>query len=192
MVYAVRASLTTILIMAMGLTAPLAAPRQPKAPDSTDDRAAIYRLVFERLFPNSLPPLTVDVRPLSIPSIARMSPDWRAQFDDVPEPLRKVALSGREEPLDRHASLAFPLGTALRPRETLVAPASSSVPWQRPSSSTWQAFSLPVLSPTGLDALLYYEHHCGARCGHGAYVWLHRDRPSGTWRIEKHVPSAVG
>jgi len=32
--------------------------------------------------------------------------------------------------------------------------------------------------------MVYYEYHCGGRCGAGELAWLRRDQ-AGRWRVQK-------
>jgi hypothetical protein len=47
----------------------------------------------------------------------------------------------------------------------------------------WFAFSRPILSADGRDALLYYDRPCHPGCGEGEWVWFHRDNREQAWRI---------
>ena len=51
----------------------------------------------------------------------------------------------------------------------------------------WLAFSEALLTPDGLDALLYYEAECGGLCGESGYAWLHRDSVQSAWSIKKKI-----
>ena len=55
----------------------------------------------------------------------------------------------------------------------------------RVCSRGWLAFSDVLLTGNRLDALVYYEAHCGGLCGETGYAWLHRDSVVAGWTLAR-------
>jgi len=55
----------------------------------------------------------------------------------------------------------------------------------------FSAFSHPVVSDDGFDALLYRAQFCGDLCGRTDLYWLHRDSATDSWALVKDVLISV-
>lgn len=135
--------------------------------------------------------VSLEILPISGASNA----SWRAQFDGWPAELMAV-LEGRVEApsVGPFEQKEVPTGARLISRSEIDAAFTRQDPsasWSRIEqvigSRSWQAFSRPVLSADGLQALVYAEHHCGGGCAHGKYFWLSRKNTRDRWRVARQV-----
>jgi hypothetical protein len=132
---------------------------------------------------------------LEIPTIWRTTnTSCLGQFHGWPAELMAVLEGNDRAPtVGPFAQEEVPTGARLIPRSEIHAVFSPDPlsGWSRLEQAigarTWQAFSRPVLSADGLQALIYAEHHCGTVCGHGKYFWLSRSDTSDKWRISRQV-----
>jgi hypothetical protein len=112
---------------------------------------------------------------IPMPTLRGASPDWLKQFDDVPVALRTAAsqtISARPKDLQND----MPAGV-----RTIAADATHTV-------KARIAFSDALVTPDGLDALVYYEARCGSLCGEGGYAWLRRESVGARWSLKKKIP----
>jgi hypothetical protein len=163
--------------------APMAA--RPVSPET-----AVFAALFDGLGP--LPDTLLfgdSTLRFHLPSDASRS--WRAQFDSIPQlPTRLEEISKTRVAT---ASLAFPrpmrvlAGAELR--EIFSAGPSGWAEFYRryPNQRSYLDVSPVAFSADSLDALVYYEHHCGGLCGSGEAVWLSRPAATDRWRIRKKV-----
>jgi hypothetical protein len=131
---------------------------------------------------------------VAMPTLRGSSSEWLKQFDDVPSELRRAA--SQPSPTESHqldASL-FPTGTRLVSAavvETTFRGSGMEANWsafrRQFSAQGWLAFSGGLLADDRLNALVYYEAHCGGLCGESGYAWLRRDTASSPWRIAKKI-----
>jgi hypothetical protein len=56
-----------------------------------------------------------------------------------------------------------------------------------PKQRGYLGLSPVAFSADSLDALVYYEYHCGGLCGRGDAVWLNRSAATDRWRLRKRV-----
>lgn len=133
---------------------------------------------------------------VAMPTLRVSSSEWARQFDEVPSELRRAAR--QPSPTASHR-----LGASLLPRGTrLVSAAAVEANFRGSgiddkwsafrlqfSAQGWLAFSDGLLADDQLNALVYFESHCGGLCGEGGYVWLRRDTASSPWRIAKMMVS---
>ena len=95
----------------------------------------------------------------------------------------------------------FPRATSLltaqdlqRLRVALREPDSGEV-WaafrRRHHVQAFYAFSSPIVSDDGLNALVYYSLTCGPQCGESGFVLLDRASVDGPWSVAKQLPKAI-
>ena len=58
-------------------------------------------------------------------------------------------------------------------------------------AQTFYAFSSPVVSDDGLDALVFRATSCGPQCGRTDLFWIHRAARSEPWSIAKELPMGI-
>jgi hypothetical protein len=142
------------------------------------------------------PVMVIESVSLGIPRISgAANASWRTQFDSWPAELRAfLDGSGQAPAVGPFEQEEVPTRARLIRRSEIDAVFSPSDPlagWSRIErvigARTWQAFSRPVLSPDGLQALVYAEHHCGGGCAHGKYFWLSRKDARDKWRVTGQV-----
>ena len=133
---------------------------------------------------------------VAMPTLQRSLREWLKQFDEVPAELRRAASQPSPTEVHRLDASLFPPGTRLVSAvavEKIFKGSATEDPWaafkRQFRSEGWLAFSDGLLSADRLNALLYYEAHCGGLCGEGGYVWLRRDTVSSPWRISKKIVS---
>jgi hypothetical protein len=136
-------------------------------------------------------------RSIPMPTLRGSSTQWLKQFDDVPLALRDAAsrpVPTKPKPFD---SASFPAGTRMISKADIDARFDEKIPrsWdefkRRYGAAGWISFSEAILSRDGLDALVYYEAHCGGLCGEGGYAWLHRDSQQTPWSIRLKAVSWI-
>jgi len=157
----------------------------------------IYVALLRDLFRGSLPAsYVIQTMPLSLPQPSAY--DWRWLGSGT------AALQAKVEATKPLPAVAFSAGSFLDPttlvsKEELVAffhdgPAGTSLNdrWrafhERFKVEAFQAFSRPVVTDAGLDALVYYSNSYGSQGGEAGFAWLHRSSPSAAWAVEKRLP----
>ena len=136
---------------------------------------------------------------LEIPLISgATNASWLAEFHGWPPELMAVLKGNDPDPaVGPFAPAEVPTGARLIRRSEINAMFSPdpSSGWSRLQQATgarsWQAFSRPVLSADGLQALIYAEAHCGSLCGYGKYFWLSRRDTRDKWRITSQILSWI-
>ena len=158
------------------------------APD-TDVYAALIASIHTRQIPDTL---LVGDSTLQFRAPQGGVPRWRTQFDAVPAELTH-GLETLSRSRRASAQLSLP-----RPVRIVSADALREIfsprmrgGWQEfhrryPNQRGYLRFSPVAFSADTLDALVYYESHCGGLCGRGEAVWLTR-RASAHWRVRKVV-----
>jgi hypothetical protein len=119
-------------------------------------------------------------------------PQWRTQFDSIPpelshglDALSRSKRASEQLPLPRPVRIVS--AAALREIFSLgVRGGWEELHRRYPNQRGYLRFSPVAFSADTLDALVYYESHCGGLCGRGAAVWLTR-RASAHWRVRKVV-----
>lgn len=117
---------------------------------------------------------------------------WRRQFDSIPSdlPPRLEHVSR-----DRQSSTALPLPRPIRllPYTELreIFKNGAGRGWQEftrryPRQRQYLQLSPIVFDADSLNALVYYEYHCGPLCGGGDAVWLTRGL-SHKWNVRKVI-----
>ena len=118
-------------------------------------------------------------------------PEFLEKFDPVPGELRKAMRRPtvfKPAPVDR---ALFPAGTQFISEAAIAAVFTQAISdsWtafrRQYNSNGWVSYSDVLVTADGLDALVYTEAHCGALCGQGSYIWLHRTGPAAPWSIMK-------
>jgi hypothetical protein len=130
---------------------------------------------------------------VAMPTVRGSSRDWLKGFDEVPSELQRAASQPSPTASHRLDASLFPTGTRLVSAAAVKATLKGSgldggwPAFRRHFSALgWLAFSDGLLADDQLNALVYYETHCGGLCGEGGYVWLRRDTGSAPWRIAEH------
>jgi hypothetical protein len=54
-----------------------------------------------------------------------------------------------------------------------------------PGHSGWLRFTPVAFTADSLNAMVYYEYHCGSLCGGGNAVWMVRSPNARAWRIHR-------
>ena len=156
--------------------------------------AALYAPLFGASF-HAKPAVSFVVQDTSVAmaTLGGSSPDWLKQFDDVPMALRRAASRPEPTRVGRLNPKSLPTGVRMAPAQatrTVMAHRTSEA-WEvfkrQYNADGWLAFSYPVLTPAGLDALVYYEAECGGLCGETGYAWLHRDSAQSGWTLKKKI-----
>lgn len=117
---------------------------------------------------------------------------WRQQFDSIPSDLPpQLEVASRSW----QPSTSLPLSRPIRVlpytelREIFKSgPGGGWAEFSRryPRQRQYLRLTPIVFSADSLDALTYYEYHCGPLCGGGDAVWLKRDA-AGRWSVRKVV-----
>jgi hypothetical protein len=117
---------------------------------------------------------------------------WRVQFDSIPPdlPTRLEEIS-REVRATSALALPQPLRTISRAERREIFGADLRGGWEEfyrqfPKQRQYLEFSPVAFSADSSSALVYYQHHCGSRCGGGTAVWL-AVRADGRWAVRKVV-----
>ena len=153
----------------------------------------IFRLLLvDRLRdakPNSV--TVIEATPLRFP---RLTESQWAFLGAPVQTLRLKSERGAESTQDTFALDLFP------PSTQLVAPAELQPLRRAPlddllkswaafrdrfGAQTFYAFSSPVVSDDGLDALVFRATACGPQCGQTDVFWIHRAARSEPWSIAK-------
>ena len=117
---------------------------------------------------------------------------WRIRFDSIPSSLPQTleAVSRTKRP---SSSLPLPRPARIVTHATLreIFVAGRRDAWDEfyrryPRQREYLRFTPVAFSADSLDALVYYEYHCGLECGGGDAVWLSR-RGGGGWRVQKVI-----
>ena len=180
-----RIAHTVVAILCLAGIAGLSAQTQREA----DAYAALFSLNF-----HGTPASTMVVRDVAVrmPTVSGASAEWLTQFDDVPAALRLSVSQAAPTQARRWDAKLFPLGTMLISEQVISQLFAAGI------ESGWSAFrqrygsgllslSEILFTPDGLDALVYYEAHCGGLCGESAYLWLHRGATQGHWSINRRI-----
>ena len=151
-------------------------------------------LLRERYHGTAASRMVVADTAVAMPSLRGSSSEWLKEFDEVPLELRQAASQPLPTKPHRLSASLFPTGTRLvsaKAIETTFNVAPIEEKWsafrREFSSEGWLAFSGGLLADDQLNALVYYEAHCGGLCGEGGYVWLRRDTPSSPWRLARKI-----
>jgi hypothetical protein len=133
----------------------------------------------------------VEATPLRFPRLT----EWQWEFFGAPvQTLRLKSERSAEFTLDTFALGWFPPSTQLVPQAELQplrrAPLEDLLrSWaafrDRFGTEKFYAFSSPVVSDDGLDALVFRATSCGPQCGRTDLFWIHRAAPSESWSIAK-------
>ena len=122
--------------------------------------------------------------------------EWARQLEEVPSELQRAARQPSPTASHRLDASLFPTGTRLVSAAAVEASFGGSGiddKWStfrsEFSAQGWLSFSDCLLADDQLNALVYFEAHCGGLCGEGGYVWLRRDTASSPWRIAKMMVS---
>ena len=133
---------------------------------------------------------------VAMPTVRGSSRDWLKGFDAVPSELQRAASQPSPTASHRLDASLFPTGTRLVSAaavETTFKSLGLDGNWpafrRQFSAQGWLAFSDGLLADDQLNALVYYEAHCGGLCGEGGYAWLRRDSAGSPWRIAKKMVS---
>jgi len=164
------------------------------------DERGIYEAVIKMMLRGDLPSALVIQTPplvLRLPSAS----DWRmlSPESDTLQTKIEAARPGSADPISGES---FPPGTQLVPKEQIEdlfrtaprgnSPEDSWIPFRaRFNVSSIQAFSRPIITNDGLDALVYYSHSCGTLCGETGYAVLHRSSPSEAWVVARRLRKSV-
>jgi hypothetical protein len=180
-----RIAHTVVAILCFAGIAGLSAQPEREA----DAYATLFLLKF-----HGTPASTMVVRDVAVrmPTVSGASAEWLTQFDDVPAALRlsvSQAAPTKARPWD---AKLFPPGTMLISEQVIsqlfaagIEPGWSA--FRQRYGSGLLSLSEILFTPDGLDALVYYEAHCGGLCGESAYLWLHRSATQGHWSINRRI-----
>ena len=127
-----------------------------------------------------------------MPTISGAGAAWLAQFDDLPAALRSsvsLAAPTQAKPLD---ATLFPPGTNLISDQEISQLFAAGIEqgwraFRQLYGSGWLSVSEVLFTPDALDALVYYEAHCGGLCGESGYLWLHRSAAQRPWSTNKRI-----
>ena len=176
---------TVVAILCFAGIAGLSAQPEREA----DAYAALFSLKF-----HGTPASTMVVRDVAVrmPTVSDASAEWLTQFDDVPATLRLSVSQAEPTQARPWDGTLFPPGTMLISEQVISQLFAAGI------EPGWNAFrqrygsgllslSEILFTPDGLDALVYYEAHCGGLCGESAYLWLHRSATQGHWSINRRI-----
>ena len=160
-----------------------------------DVAAGLYAaLLRERYHATPASQMVVTDTAVAMPTLRGSSSDWLKQFDEVPSELRRAASQLSPTASHRLDASLFPPGTRLVSAaavETTLRGSGIDEKWsafrRQFNAQGWLAFSGGLLANDQLNALVYYEAHCGGLCGEDGYAWLRRDTTSSPWRIAKKI-----
>ncbi len=165
-----------------------------RVPEATSpSEAAVYAALIDSLYQHPLPEtLLVSDSTLTICVPRGGAASWRAQLDSIPSGL-PAALETISSAKRSSASLPLPRPVRILTEATLreLFAGGPRRGWEEfarryPGQRRYSAFSPVAFSSDGGEALVYYEYHCGGRCGAGIVVWLTRRR-DGRWGVRKLV-----
>ncbi|MHB1297506.1 MAG: hypothetical protein ACYC0B_03160 [Gemmatimonadaceae bacterium] len=117
---------------------------------------------------------------------------WRTQFDSIPSELpRRLEVASQS----RIPSLALALprpAKVVTPAELREIFATGPGGWAEfyrryPKQRSYIRLSPVAFSDDSLNALVYYEYHCGGLRGGGDAVWLARLSSTSRWHVRKRV-----
>jgi hypothetical protein len=155
--------------------------------------AEAYAVLFSLTF-HGTPASTMVVKDVAVrmPTVSGAGADWLTQFDDVPAALRSLVRQAAPTLARPLNATLFPSGTQLISEQAIsqlfaggVEPGWSAL--RQHYGSGLLSVSEMLFTPDGLDALVYYDAHCGGLCGESAYLWLHRSATQGPWSINKRI-----
>jgi len=187
------------IVAAIAISVVLLAIQTRGITQAREDRG-IYEAVIKALLRGDLPSaLVIQAPPLGLPLPS--ASDWRLLDPEISTLQTKVE-AARLGPADSFSGESFPPGTQLVPKEQIeelfrTAPRGNSLEdrWlpfrSRFNVSSFQAFSRPIITDDGLNALVYYSHSCGTLCGETGYAVLHRSSLSEAWVVARRLRKSV-
>lgn len=118
---------------------------------------------------------------------------WRGEFNAIPPDLpRRLEAASRKRVPSHLLGLPRPLKVLTRAElaEIFGAGPAGWIEFHRryPHQRSYIELSPVAFSTDSLDALVYYEYHCGGRCGGGDAVWLSRTSTASGWHVRKRIP----
>lgn len=179
---------------ALGLVVACApsAPPSPVTPAGAPE-AAVYAALIDSVYTRPVPDtLLLGDSTVDFHAPRGGIPTWRTQFDSIPGALPPVLEAVSRS---KRASATLPLSRPMRivtegERREIFA-RGIDAGWMEfyrryPRQRNYLRFSPVAFSRDSLDAMVYYEYHCGGLCGGGDAVWLTR-RDDQRWRVRKVV-----
>jgi hypothetical protein len=184
---------TAVLLFFLSISA--AMPRQQPANETRGIYDAVLAAIF-RDIKEDVPASFVVIdykRPVVSPT------EWVWQRLPVPGELKTKAAELPKPPVptrelpqgtEHHRREDFPPGAQfasledLRPLMSVAPPHGANPIEQKYHARSLIDLSTPLVTDTGLDALVQFGYSCGDLCGHGGYAWLHRADRSGAWTVQ--------
>lgn len=163
--------------------------KTPSAPVASDVYAALLQSIGKPI-PDTLLMAESSLQ-FTLPTGA--TPAWQAQLDSIPPALAK-RLAKESQHQVSSLTLALPRPAIVLGRaEFAEIFAQGPRGWPEfhrryPKQSGYFGLSPVAFSSDSLDALVYYEYHCGGLCGSGAAAWLHRGTITEPWYVRKTLP----
>ena len=174
----------------------VACARQPSPSVATADVAPdadVYAALIASIYPRTVPDtLLLGDSTLQFRVPESGDPRWRTQFDSIPAELpHGLETLSRSRRASVRLALPRPVRTVSAAALREIFSLGVGAGWEEfhrryPNQRSYLRFSPVAFSADSLDALVYYESHCGGRCGRGEAVWLTR-RESARWRVRKNV-----
>lgn len=153
----------------------------------------VYAALLDSIGPKPIPDtLVVGDSSLQFRAPAGGVVAWRTQFDSIPPdlPRRLEAISQNRVP-SRVLGLPRPAKVVTRAElgEIFATGPDGWIEFYRryPQQRSYIQLSPVAFSADSLHALVYYEYHCGGRCGGGDAVWLTRKSSMSGWHVRQRV-----
>ena len=192
-------ALPSIRVVAAIATMAVLGAQTRAAPQAREERG-IYEAVIKMLVRGDLPSKLVIRTPhlvFPVPSTIELGPLGPASGT-----LQTKVQAARPSQAESINVESFPAGTQFVAKEEIdeifrTAPRGNSpdsrwIPFrERFNATSYQAFSRPIVTDDGLDALVYYQHACGSLCGESGYVWLHRSSTADAWMVARRLVKSV-
>jgi len=167
--------------------------RQADRLQTSSSDSLVYEAVLDSAFPGRRPtPLVITDSTLRFDVPGPGVPEWHAKLASFPA---NIVTRLAERARQSYSTANLPL---VRARVTITSAELVEIFRDGPGEGWWrfmgkfpESRGYVELSPIawgegGVDALVYYQQHCGPLCGQGALLWVVRDA-GGRWRVRQKL-----